>query len=137
MAADCIFCRIHKGEMPSFKVYEDSDTFAFMDIMPQAAGHVLVISKAHGANLFEIDEASAVAAMRTVKRVAEAVRAALSPDGIMIAQFNGAAAGQTVWHYHVHIIPRTEGVPLNIHARDRGNMDEIRALGERIAQAAG
>ena len=135
MATDCIFCRICAGEVPSFKVYEDDRTLAFMDIMPQAPGHALVITKEHAANLLEISEEGAVAAMRSVKRVAQAVRTALSPDGIMIAQFNGAAAGQTVWHYHVHIIPRMEGVPLTIHARERGNMEEIGALGERIAQA--
>lgn len=137
MAADCIFCRICAGEMPSFKVYEDNETFAFMDIMPQATGHCLVVTKEHGANLFEISADGAAAAARSVKKVAEAVRAALKPDGIMIAQFNGAAAGQTVWHYHVHIIPRTEGMPLQVHARERGDMDEIKALGERIAQAVG
>lgn len=135
MSDDCIFCKICKGEAPSFKVYEDADTFAFMDIMPQAAGHALVISKEHAANLFEVSDEAAAAVTRSVKKVATALRAALVPDGIMIAQFNGAAAGQTVWHYHVHIIPRTEGVPLQIHARERGDMDQIRALGEKIAAA--
>jgi histidine triad (HIT) family protein len=135
MTDDCIFCKICKGEAPSFKVHEDADTFAFMDIMPQATGHALVISKEHAANLFEVSDQAAAAVTRTVKKVATAVRAALAPDGIMIAQFNGAAAGQTVWHYHVHIIPRTEGVPLQIHARERGDMDEIRALGEKISAA--
>jgi histidine triad (HIT) family protein len=135
MNDDCIFCKICKGEAPSFKVHEDADTFAFMDIMPQATGHALVISKEHAANLFEVSDQAAAAVTRSVKTVATAVRAALAPDGIMIAQFNGAAAGQTVWHYHVHIIPRTEGVPLQIHARERGDMDEIRALGDKITAA--
>lgn len=136
MADDCIFCKICAGDAPSFKVYEDDASFAFMDIMPQAKGHLLVVTKEHAANLFEVSEAGALAAMRTVRRLAGAVRQVLAPDGVMIAQFNGAAAGQTVWHYHVHIIPRTEGVPLHIHARERGDMDEIGALGAAIAAAA-
>lgn len=132
-AIECIFCKIRDGAAPSFKVYEDGETLAFMDIMPQAHGHVLVVSKEHAANLFDLSAASAAACARAVKTVAHAVRKAVSPQGVMVAQLNGRAAGQTVFHYHVHIIPRQEGEPLALHAAKPGNVDEIKALGERIA----
>ena len=101
-----IFTRIVNGEIPASKVYEDADTLAFLDISPASRGHVLVICKNASANLLELSDADVVATARTSQRVARAVMAALQPDGINVVQNNGAAAGQTVFHYHVHIIPR-------------------------------
>ncbi|KGM33817.1 HIT domain-containing protein, partial [Inquilinus limosus] len=96
---DNVFARILRGELPAAKVHEDDDTLAFMDAFPQSEGHVLVIPKAGTArNLLEADPAMLARLMATVQRVAAAVRAALRPDGVMVAQFNGAAAGQTVYH---------------------------------------
>lgn len=132
-APDCIFCKIRDGAAPCFKVYEDGETLAFMDIMPQARGHALVVSKEHAADLFALSAEAAAACARTVKIVAHALRKVVSPQGVMIAQLNGRAAGQTVFHYHVHIIPRQEGEPLALHAAKPGNMEEIKALGARIA----
>ena len=101
-----IFTRIVNGEIPASKVYEDADTLAFLDISPASRGHVLVICKNASANLLELSDADVVATARTSQRVARALMAALQPDGINVVQNNGAAAGQTVFHYHVHIIPR-------------------------------
>lgn len=111
-----IFAKIVRGEMPSAKVYEDADTLAFMDVFPQARGHVLVIHKTSPArNILEMEDGPLTAVILTTQKVTKAVRAALNPDGIMVSQFNGAASGQTVYHLHFHIIPRTEGVPLGRH----------------------
>ena len=104
-----IFSRIVQGEIPSIKIYEDAHTYAFMDIAPASRGHTLVICKAELADIYEIDEDSLVAVAKTTQRVAKAIRDVLQPDGINIIQNNGTAAGQTVFHYHVHVIPRWEG----------------------------
>lgn len=104
-----IFSRIVSGDIPSVKLYEDAITFAFMDISPASRGHTLVICKDEYADLFSIPDDTLAAVHQTVKRVAYALRAALRPDGLNIVQNNGAAAGQTVFHYHVHLIPRWEG----------------------------
>ena len=105
-----IFARILRGEVPTIRVYEDADILAFMDVYPQTRGHTLVISKASKAiNLLEEDPALLPPLILAAQRVARAVRAALQPDGVVITQFNGAGAGQTVFHPHIHIIPRWEG----------------------------
>ena len=101
-----IFTRIINGEIPALKVYEDADTLAFLDIAPASPGHTLVICKNEVATLTELSDAQLLATARTTQRVAAAIQQALQPDGINIMQNNGAAAGQTVFHYHVHIIPR-------------------------------
>ncbi|MCE2851309.1 MAG: HIT family protein [Roseiflexaceae bacterium] len=103
-----IFTRIVNGEIPAAKVYEDADTLAFLDINPASRGHTLVICKAEIATLTELSDAQLIATARTTQRVTAALQHALNPDGINIMQNNGAAAGQTVFHYHVHIIPRWE-----------------------------
>ena len=111
-----IFARIARGDMPAAKLYEDADTLAFMDVFPQARGHVLVIHKtATARNLLDIEPAPLKALILTVQRVTRAVRAALKPDAILVTQFNGAVAGQTIYHLHFHIIPRWEGEPLGRH----------------------
>ena len=104
--ADCIFCKIVAGTAPSAKVYEDDHTLAFMDLMPVSRGHTLVIPKSHSENLFEIEAPLLAAVADTSHRLAPAIRQAFEPDGLRIFQLNGAAAGQTVFHYHMHLLPK-------------------------------
>jgi histidine triad (HIT) family protein len=106
---DCVFCRLVAGAIPSTRVYEDEHTLAFMDIGQVNPGHVLVAVKKHAANLYELDEAQAAAVARTARRVALAIRSAFDPEGLSVYQANGRAAGQTVFHYHVHLLPRHAG----------------------------
>ena len=129
-----IFAKILRGEMPAVKVYEDDHVLAFMDVFPQARGHTLVIPKQSTARNF-LEESPEVVGplMLGVQRVARAVRAALNPDGLVITQFNGAPAGQTVFHLHFHIIPRWEGVALGRHAQGMADMDELKALAAEIS----
>ena len=101
-----IFRRIILGEIPSYKIYEDAETYAFLDIAPASPGHTLVICKSEVANLYELSDADLIATARTTQRVARAMREKLSADGVNIVQSNGTAAGQEVFHYHVHLIPR-------------------------------
>lgn len=112
-----IFAKILRGEIPSHKVYEDDATIAILDVMPQSDGHTLVIPKAPAENLFELDTASLEAVIRTGQRLALAVRRAFQPDGVTLMQFNGAEAGQTVFHFHLHVVPRYAGQPLRAHGR--------------------
>jgi histidine triad (HIT) family protein len=107
--ADCVFCRIVAGQIPSTRVYEDELTLAFMDIGQVNPGHVLVALKPHAENLYQLDDAQAAAVQRTAARVARAIRDAFQPQGLSVYQANGQAAGQTVFHYHVHLVPRHEG----------------------------
>ena len=104
--SDCVFCKIVAGQIPATKVHEDADTLAFMDIGQVNPGHVLVALKAHRENLFALDDAQAAAVFRTAARVARAVRAAFSPAGMSVYQANGKPAGQTVFHFHLHLVPR-------------------------------
>ena len=129
-----IFAKILRGEMPAVRVFENDDVLAFLDVFPQARGHTLVIPKHSTARNF-LDETPEVIGplMLGVQRVARAVRAALNPDGLMISQFNGAPAGQTVFHLHVHIIPRWDGVALGRHGQGMADMDELKALAGLIA----
>ena len=110
-----IFAKILRGEVPSHKVYEDEATLVIMDVMPQADGHVLVIPKAPSRNLLDADPATLGALMAVVQKVAVAVKAAFGADGVVVKQFNEGAAGQTVFHLHVHVIPRKEGTELRPH----------------------
>jgi len=104
--ADCVFCKIRDGAIPSVKVFEDDKTFCIMDINPLNRGHCLVITKVHAATLFEAKTADLQAAVATARRVARAIRTALAPDGLNVLQANGAAAFQSVPHFHLHLIPR-------------------------------
>ena len=137
MKADdgCIFCKIVTGELPCFKVCENDRTLTFMDLFPVAEGHTLVIPKQHCADIFEIDADSLAAVTAASLRVARAIDEALNPDGLGVFQLNRAAAGQTVFHYHMHLLPRTAGEPLALHSRVRGNDDALRATAERITAA--
>ncbi len=107
--SDCVFCRIVAKQIPATVVHEDEHTLAFMDIGQVNPGHVLVAVKKHAANLFELDDAQAAASARAAARVARAIEAAFKPEGMSVYQANGKAAGQTVFHYHVHLLPRHAG----------------------------
>lgn len=106
--SDCVFCKIVAGQIPSTRVHEDEHTLAFMDLGQVNPGHVLVAVKRHAANLFELDEVQAAAVACASTRVARAIRDAFAPAGLSVYQANGKAAGQTVFHYHVHLLPRHE-----------------------------
>ncbi|ACT59680.1 HIT family protein [Hirschia baltica] len=127
---DNIFAKILRGEIPSVKVYEDDVALAFMDAFPQADGHTLVIPKGVTArNFLEMPQEKLGPYMERVQKVAQAVERALAPDGIILTQFNGEAAGQTVYHLHFHIIPRREGKSIGTHAAgtmaDMGELETI------------
>ncbi|MDP3175959.1 MAG: HIT family protein [Phenylobacterium sp.] len=130
-----IFAKILRGEAPAVRVFEDGHVLAFMDVFPQSRGHVLVIPKhSHARNLLDEDPAVMGPLMLGVQRVARAVRAALKPDGIVVTQYNGAPAGQSVFHLHVHVIPRWEGVPMGRHGQSgMADLDELKVLADQIA----
>ena len=130
-----IFAKILRGEMPAARVFEDEHVYAFMDVFPQAKGHTLVIPKHSTArNLLEEEPERLATLIQGVQRVTKAVRAALNPDGLVVTQFNGATAGQTIYHLHFHIIPRWDGVALGRHAE--GGMADMAELKELAAQIA-
>ncbi|HEX6320460.1 MAG TPA: HIT family protein [Burkholderiales bacterium] len=106
---NCVFCRIVARQIPSMVVHEDEHTLAFMDIGQVNPGHVLVAVKQHAENIFALDEAQAAAAFRAAARVARAIRDAFAPQGLSVYQANGSAAGQTVFHFHIHLVPRHDG----------------------------
>ncbi len=134
---DNIFAKIIRGDMPCVKVFEDEHTLAFMDVFPQSRGHMLVIHKAEQAcNLLDVSVEGLAQIMASVQRLTRAAKDALGPDGIVVTQFNGAPAGQTVFHLHVHIIPRYEGDDLRAHASGQmADMDELTALAAQIKEA--
>jgi histidine triad (HIT) family protein len=107
--SDCVFCRIVAKAIPATVVDEDEHTLAFMDIGQVNPGHVLVALKQHAENIFALQEAQAAAVFRSAARVARAIRAAFEPEGLSVYQANGSAAGQTVFHFHLHLVPRHEG----------------------------
>ncbi len=127
-----IFAQIIRGEAPCVKLFEDEAVIAFMDVFPQSRGHCLVVPKEAARNLLELSEDSAAKAMKQVKRLAGAVEAALHPDGVTVVQFNGAPAGQTVFHIHIHVIPQFEGQALKGHGQasmaDTGDLEAIAKL---------
>jgi histidine triad (HIT) family protein len=107
-----VFAKILRGEMPAHKVYEDDATLAFMDIMPRGEGHTLVIPKAPARNILDAEPQALADVIKTVQKIARAVKQAFSADGVTVQQFNEAAGGQVVFHLHVHVIPRFEGVAM-------------------------
>ena len=107
--ADCVFCKIMAKQIPATVVHEDEHTLAFMDIGQVNPGHVLVALKKHAENIFVLDDAQAAAVFRSAAKVARAIRGAFEPQGLSVYQANGAAAGQTVFHLHIHLVPRYEG----------------------------
>ena len=133
MADDCIFCKIIAGEITCFKLFEDDETLAFMDINPANEGHALVIPKEHSENLFEVGSQAAAATVRTAQRVAVAVQATLDPPGLNLLQCNGPAAAQSVQHFHMHVLPRRNDDNLTLNwGIQPGDLDAIGALAERI-----
>lgn len=132
---DNIFARIIRGEIPAHKVYEDADVLVMMDIFPQSKGHLLVIPKAASRNLLDADADVLARAVTHVQRLARAVTAALKPDGVRIAQFNEAPAGQSVFHLHFHVIPVYEGVELARHGGGKADDAELAAQAKAIAAA--
>ena len=131
MTNDCIFCAIAAGEIPSFKVYEDEQALAYLDINPFAKGHTLVIPKKHAKGLLDTDDEELGDLVVKVKKIAAHVALTLGCDGFNILQNNGAAAGQTVRHVHFHIIPRWNGDPLTFE-NTKGDMDALAALAEKL-----
>lgn len=131
---DCIFCKIAAGEIPCFKLYEDEHTLAFMDINPANRGHALAIPKAHSPNLLESPDQTLAVTVATARKVARAVQMTVNPDGLNLVQANGPGAAQSVFHLHMHVIPRFTGDNLMLNwGISPGDMDEIKALSERIA----
>ena len=130
---DCPFCKIVAGELPATIVAEDERTIAFMDISPATRGHVLVIPRAHVPDLHAIDPDDLAAVAVAAQRLATRVRDKLGADGVNLLNSNGAAAWQTVFHFHVHVIPRYEGDPLRLPwVPASGDMDEIKAAAEQL-----
>ena len=130
----CIFCQIVRGDAPAAHVYEDKQTLVFMDIAPLSRGHLLVIPREHVENLYEISADSLAAVARTSHRIAPVLRRVLEPEGLRILQLNGAAAGQTVFHYHMHLLPKNAGEPdigsaglRDRRMADRGELETLAA----------
>ena len=127
-----VFGKILRGELPAHKLYEDADTFAFMDIKPRGDGHCLVIPKAPSRNILDVSEDSLAAVARTTQKLARAVKTAFSADGVTVQQFNETAGGQVVFHLHVHVIPRFEGVALKPHTGQMEKPEVLSANAEKI-----
>jgi histidine triad (HIT) family protein len=132
---DNVFAKILRGEFPCHKVHEDDDTLVIMDIMPRGDGHVLVIPKAPSRNILDIETGDLKALYATAQRVARAAKAAFGADGITIQQFNEPAGGQVVFHTHVHVIPRHEGVALKPHTGERADDAVLAAQAEKLRAA--
>jgi histidine triad (HIT) family protein len=136
--SDCVFCKIRDGQIPSMKLAEDERTLCIMDINPLNAGHCLVLTKAHAPTLFDADVVDLQAAVATARRVALALRATLQPDGLNMLQANGAAAFQSVPHFHLHLIPRWTGDGKGFDWKPvPAPRDQIMKVGERIRAALG
>ena len=133
---DCIFCKIIRGEIPSFKLYEDDLTYAFMDINPLNDGHALVIPKYHAENIYATPDEWFGPTMSTVRRIASAVNKVVQPEGINLLQANGPGAKQSVFHLHMHVIPRyaDDGAGMNWEMK-HGDMDAIGKLAKQIIAA--
>jgi len=130
---DNIFAKILRGDMPCVKVFENEDVLSFMDVFPQSHGHTLVIPKAPSRNLFDTHPTVLCSVIQQTQIIADAAKAALSPDGIIITQFNGAPAGQTVFHLHFHIIPRYNTKDMNQHASGQmANIDDLEKIAAQI-----
>lgn len=130
-----VFAKILRGEMPAHKLYEDADTFAFMDIMPRGDGHCLVIPKKPSRNILDVAPESLSAVTATTQKLARAVVKAFSADGVTVQQFNEPAGGQVVFHLHVHIIPRFDGVSLKPHTGQMEDQAVLATNAEKIRVA--
>ncbi|MBW1701784.1 MAG: HIT family protein [Deltaproteobacteria bacterium] len=135
---DCIFCKIVKGEIPSYKVYEDEKVFAFEDISPISEGHTLVVPKRHAQNLWEIPDEDLTAVHLVSKKIIAAIKDVLEPTGVACLQLNGPGANQVVMHYHLHLIPRISGdpeLPVTSWELKQGDMEAIKQTADKIAAA--
>ena len=130
-----IFAKILRGELPSHRVYDDGEVIAFMDVMPQGNGHTLVLPKAPSRNLLDADPTTLGPLLRATQKVAKAVKRAFDADGVTVIQFNEPASGQTVYHLHVHVIPRFEGVALRPHTGAMEKPEVLAANAEKIRKA--
>ena len=134
---DCIFCKIIKGEIPCFKIYEDTDVLVFLDIKPFTKGHCLVIPKHHAENIFDIPENDLQKVSGVAKKISQKIKDVLGADGIRLSQSNGTAAGQDVMHFHLHIIPRYEndGLGMNPTATvhlPQADFEELKKVAEKL-----
>jgi histidine triad (HIT) family protein len=132
--ATCIFCRIVAGETPAAKLQEDALTLSILDIRPVSEGHALVLTREHFGNVYEATSDALAAVARASKRVAHALRDTLRPDGLSIVQSNGEAASQSIFHYHMHLIPRRAGSTWTLHGRRSATMAELERLARRLAE---
>jgi histidine triad (HIT) family protein len=134
----CLFCRLVAGEIPAARVYEDAHTIAFMDIGQVTPGHVLVATRRHAATLFDITPAEAAAVMQAAQRVARAVQAVFDPPGLTLLQANGREGGQTVAHFHLHVVPRHagDGIALSWPRKEPG-ADVLQGYAARLRAALG
>ena len=131
--ADCLFCKIIAGEIPCFKLFENDETLAFMDINPANEGHALVIPKEHAADVHAVSDSAITATIKTAKKIAAAIDNTLNADGLNLLQCNGPAAAQSVFHFHMHVLPRRDGDELKLNwGLKPGDMDAIGTLAERI-----
>jgi len=130
-----IFAKVLRGEIPCVKVYEDAKTLAFMDVMPEADGHVLVVPKEGAETILDLSPEGMAEMMATTQKVAKAVDKALAPDGILLKQYNRPAAGQSVFHVHFHIVPRWEDVPLAPHGKVMVEAARLEPIAAKIRSA--
>ncbi len=130
-----IFAKVLRGEIPCHKIYENEDTLAFLDIMPRTEGHALVVTKEKACDLFDVRPEALAKLMAVVQKLAPKIKEAVGAEGVLIQQFNGAAAGQTVFHLHVHILPRQEGEALKPHAGKMADPATLAAIAEKIRKA--
>ena len=132
---DCIFCRIARGDAPCSLVCEDDLTLVIMDIQPVSRGHTLIITREHFENLYEVSEEALAAVASASRRLAPVIRQVIAPDGLRVFQLNGAAAGQTVFHYHMHLIPRSTGKPEHFPGRVTADTAGLDAVAAELAAA--
>ena len=133
--AECIFCRIVAGEVPSFTLFEDDATFAFMDVNPANEGHALVVPKEHASNVYTVSDEAIARTAVTAKKVAAAVARVLEPDGLNLVQCNGPGAAQSVMHFHIHVLPRLRNDRLAMNwGLKLGDVKAIGRLAERIRE---
>lgn len=130
-----IFAKILRGELPAYKVYEDDRAFAFLDIMPRAPGHTLVLPKSPARNIFDVAPEDLAHVMAVAQKIARAAMKAFEADGITVQQFNEQAGGQVVFHLHVHVIPRKAGVPLKPPATEREQPEALEEHARRLSAA--
>jgi histidine triad (HIT) family protein len=130
-----VFAKVLKGELPCHKLYEDDHTLTFLDIMPRSEGHALVVTKEKARDLFDISPEALAKVMEVVQKLAPKIRNAVGAQGVLIQQFNGTAAGQTVFHLHVHIVPVKVSVPLKPHMGQMGDQAELAKTAKKIRKA--